>query len=339
VQAARILSRLPTRYGPRCRRTCQPRAPAVLPQRLYGNPRIATATTRHSLHGRPLGRVCEPTGLGPGSVVAVFPRLARVVAGIPDRLRPESRQAPVKHAAETSWRTTGHQGDAWLFATPRLSRFLCRQTRAARVPQPVFGQPWLPGGLVVDRDGGSHQVPCAIQDGYSQLRREVQDREQDCPEAAAVTALVRTVAPQLARALGRRAPPRSDAEFARQATALNAPRMTSLAEPAQHLGLRRLHEIFRAHVDRLDHWAEDRRIPAEHHLAERHRRPTGLARKVSCGSPSEAGAHTRGVLLAVLHTLKKRGRDGVAHLTGVLDRLADAIHQDPWRRLFPEGPT
>jgi hypothetical protein len=272
-------------------------------------------------------------------VVAVFPRLARVVAGIPDRLRPESRQAPVKHAAETSWRTTGHQGDAWLFATPRLSRFLFRQTRAARVPQPVFGQPWLPGGLVVDRDGGSHQVPCAIQDGYSQLRREVQDREQDCPEAAAVTALVRTVAPQLARALGRRAPPRSDAEFARQATALNAPRMTSLAEPAQHLGLRRLHEIFRAHVDRLDHWAEERRIPAEHHLAERHRRPTGLARKVSCGSPSEAGAHTRGVLLAVLHTLKKRGHDGVAHLTGVLDRLADAIHQDPWRRLFPEGPT
>jgi len=39
----------------------------------------------------------------------------------------------------------------------------------------------------------------------------------------------------------------------------------------------------------------------------------------------------------VLCTLKKRGVDVTAHLKGVLDRLAEDIHQDPFPFLFPMG--
>src|SRR5262245_3785559 len=339
VKAARVLYRLPKQYCPRCRRTFQPKTPAVLPKSLYGNQLIATATTMHYLHGIPLGNVCEQMGLGPGSVVEVFHRVARLFAGIPDRLIQAYRQAPVKHADETGWRTNGHNGYAWLFATPRLSLFLFRQTRAASVPQQVFGKPWLPGCLVVDRYGGYNKVPCAIQYCYSHLLREVHDLEKEFPDAAEVTAFVSTVAPQLALAMGLRAQPISDAEFARQAVALKAQITASMDAPSHHLGIRRLQEIFRAHADRLYHWAHDRRVPAENNLAERDLRPTVIARKVSFGSQSDAGAHTRGILMSVLHTIKKRGRDVVAHLKEVLDRLADDIHQDPWPLLFPEGPT
>jgi transposase len=277
-------------------------------------------------------------GLGPGRVVEVFHRVARLVAGVPDRLIQEYRQAPVKHAAETGWRTNGHNGYAWVFATPRLSLFLFRQTRAASVPQQVFGKSWLPGCLVVDRYGGDNKVPCAIQYGYSQLLREVQDLEKAVPEATEVQAFVSTVAPHLALAMGRRAQPISDDEFSRQAVALNAQIMASMDAPAHHLGIRHIQEIFRAHADRLYHCADDRRVPAENNLAERDLRPTVIARKVSFGSQSDAGAHTRGILMSVLHTLKKRGGDVVAQLKGVLDRLADDIHQDPWPLLFPAGP-
>jgi hypothetical protein len=261
------------------------------------------------------------------------------LAGIPDRLIQAYRQAPVKHAEETGWRTNGPHGDAWRFATPQLSLFLCRQTRAASVPQQVFGKPWRPGGLVVDRYGGDHTVPGAIPYGSRHLRREVQDRATECPEAAEVTAFVSTVAPPLALALGLRAHPLSDAEFARPAAALNAPLITSREAPAQHLGIRRLQESFRANGDRLEHWAEDRQIPAENNLAARDLRPTVIARTVSFGSQSDARAHTRGILMSVRPTRKKRGRDVVAHLKGVLDRLADDLHPDPWPLLFPEGPT
>jgi hypothetical protein len=154
-----------------------------------------------------------------------------------------------------------------------------------------------------------------------------------------VTAFVSTVVPQLALAMGLRTQPISDAECSRQAVALKAQIMASMDAPSHHLAIRRIQELFRAHADRLYHWADDRRVPAENNLAERDRRPTVLARKVSFGSQSDAGAHTRGILRSVLHTLKKHGDDVVAHLKAVLDRLAEDIHQDPWPLLFPEGPT
>jgi hypothetical protein len=139
--------------------------------------------------------------------------------------------------------------------------------------------------------------------------------------------------------MGLRTPPLSDPAFAQRAAALKAPRIAIMEAPAQHLGLRRSQEIFRAHGDRLYHWAEDRRIPADNHLAERDLRPTVMARQVSFGSQSDAGAQTRGVLMSVLHTLKKRQVDVVAHLKGSLDQLALDLHQDPFPLLFPEAPT
>lgn len=184
VKAERLLSRLPKRYGTQCRRTFHPRAPAVLPKSLYGNHLIATATTMHDLHSIPLGRVCEQTGRGPGRWVEIFHRFARLCVGIPDHLVVAYRKAPVTHADETGWRTNGHHGSAWLFATPRLSRFLFRQTRAASVPQPVFGKSWLPSCLVVDRYGGDNKVPCAIQYGYRHLLREAQDLDKEFPDVA-----------------------------------------------------------------------------------------------------------------------------------------------------------
>jgi len=120
---------------------------------------------------------------------------------------------------------------------------------------------------------------------------------------------------------------------------LKAQIIATMEQPAPHLGIRRLQEIFRANADRLYHWADDRRVPAENNLAERDLRPTVIARKVSFGSPSDAGAHTRGILMSVLHTLKKRQVEVVAHLKGVLDQLAINIHQDPFPLLFPTGPT
>jgi transposase len=156
---------------------------------------------------------------------------------------------------------------------------------------------------------------------------------------AEVTAFVSTVAPQLALAMGLRAPSMSDLECIRQAAALNVQLMRTMEEPAQHLGIRRIQDIFRAHGDRLYHWAEDRRIPADNNLAERDLRPTVIARNVSFGSQSDAGAHTRGILMSVLHTLNKRQVEVVAHLKRVLDQLAIDIHQDPFPLLFPTGPT
>ena len=70
------------------------------------------------------------------------------------------------------------------------------------------------------------------------------------------------------------------------------------------------------------HWVTNRAVPADKNRAERELRPTVIARKVSFGSHSDAGAKTREILMSVVHTLAKRVADPEAQFKSVLDQLA-----------------
>jgi hypothetical protein len=338
LKAHRVLYRLVKKYCPHCQKVFQTHAPGVLPKSLYGNQLITTATVMHYLHGIPMGRVCEQTRIGPGSLVEIFHRLARLFEKIPASLIEQYRQAPVKHADETSWRTEGQNGYAWLFATEKLSLFQFRKSRSASVAQAVFGGNPLPGVLVVDRYAGYNKAPCALQYCYAHLLREVEDLGKEFPDSEEVKGFVSTFIPLLTLAMGLRNQRLSPAQFQRKAIQVQSQIQTTVKSPAQHLGIRRIQDIFRENESRLYHWAEDRNVPAENNLAERDLRPTVIARKVSFGSQSDAGAHTRGVLMTVLGSLKKRGIDVATHLKHVLDELAKNIHQDPFPLLFPRDP-
>ena len=338
LKAKRVRYRLPKKYCPHCQKVFQAQAPAVLPKSLYGNQLITTAAVMHYLHGIPMGRVCEQTEMGPGSLVEIFHRLGRLLEEVPGRLIQEYRQAPVKHADETSWRTEGQNGYAWLFATARLSIFQFRKSRSASVPQAVFGEKPLPGVLVVDRYAGYNKVPCALQYCYAHLFREVENLGKEFPDSREVQGFVATFIPLLTLAMGLRNQPLSPNQFHRKASQVQSQIRAAVESPAQHLGIRRIQDIFRENESRLYHWAQDRNVPAENNLAERDLRPTVIARKVSFGSQSDAGAHTRGVLMTVLGSLKKRGVDVATHLKQVLDELAKNIRQDPFPLLFPRDP-
>ena len=338
LKARRLFYRLAKKYCPRCKKLFPSRAPGVLPKSLYGNQLITTAAVMHYLHGIPMGRVCEQTQIGPGSLVEIFHRLATLFEKIPAYLIEQYRQAPVKHADETSWRTDGQNGYAWLFATERLSIFQFRKSRSASVAQAVFGEKHLAGLLVVDRYAGYNKAPCAIQYCYAHLLREVEDLEKEFPDSQEVQRFVSTFIPLLTLAMGLRNQRLSPTQFHRKATQVQSQIRAAVENPAQHLGIRRVQDIFRENESRLYHWAQDRNVPAENNLAERDLRPTVIARKVSFGSQSDAGAHTRGVLMTVLCTLKKRGVEVATHLKQVLDELAKNIHQDPFPLLFPRDP-
>lgn len=338
LKAQRVIYRLLKKYCPHCQKVFQAQAPEVLPKSFYGNQLITTAAVMPYLHGIPMGRVCEQTDLGPGSLVEIFHRLARLFEEVPGQLIQQYRQTPVKHADETTWRTEGQNGYAWLFATETLSIFQFRKSRSASVPQAVFGEKTLPGVLVVDRYAGYNKTPWAIQYCYAHLLREVEDLGKEFPDAQEVQGFVATFIPLLTLAMGLRNQQLSPAQFQRKATQVKSQIRAAVESPAQHLGIRRIQDIFRENDSRLYHWAEDRNVPAENNLAERDLRPTVIARKVSFGSQSDAGAHTRGVLMTVLGTLKKRGVDVATHLKQVLDELAKDIHQDPFPLLFLRDP-
>jgi transposase len=337
VKARRILYHLLRKQCARCGRTFAARAPSVLPKNLYGNQLIAQAAAMHYLHGIPMGRVCEQLGIAPGALVGIFHRLAAWLTEVPETLTRQYRQAPAKHADETGWRTHGKNGYAWLFATDTISIFQFHTTRAGAVAQALFGQKPLPGRLVVDRYAGYNKIPCKIQYCYSHLLRETEDLEKEFPDSE-VKAFVATLAPLLALAMKLRAQPIADPQFYAEAARVKKHIVDTVNRPAHHFGIQRVQNIFRENPKRLYHWAADRRVPADNNLAERDLRPTVIARKTSFGSQSDAGAKTRGILMTVLHTLRKRYEDPTQRLKAALDCFANDSSHNVFSLLFSRDP-
>jgi transposase len=335
-----ILYRLGHRRCPRCRRHFRARAPAtVLPRSLLGNQLLAHLAVQHYVFGVPLGRLEAQTAIGYGTLIGALHRLARLFAAVPERLVLEYRSSPVKHADETGWRTDGQNGYAWLFATATLSIFRFRSTRSASVAHEVLGSDRLPGVLGVDRYNGYNKAPVALQYCYAHLLREVQDCGREFEDNVEVQRFVDVFAPLLASAMALRRIATSDDDFRRQADALKQQILDAVEAPAQHPGIHRLQGIFRDHPERLYHWAAHRSVPADNNLAERELRPLVIARKVSFGSQSDAGAHTRETLMTVLVTLRRRFPDDFSErFKNTLDQLARNAKRDPYTLLFHNHP-
>jgi hypothetical protein len=292
----------------------------------------------HYLHGIPMGRICDQMGIGPGSLFEIFHRISKLFDGVPEYLIQRYQNSPVKHADETGWRTEGKNGYAWLFATNTISIFQFRKTRSGEVARAVLGNAELPGVLVVDRYAGYNKAPCKIQHCYAHLLRDLQDLGKEFPDSSEVTAFVSVLAPLLSTAMNLRNQPISDQVFYRRASETKSLILDCIKSPSLHLGIRSFQDIFLKNESRLYHWPTDRTIPADNNLAERDLRPTVIARKVSFGSQSDAGASTRGILMTVLWSLKKQVPDVSHHLKSVLDSLAKNILQNPIPLLFPKPP-
>jgi hypothetical protein len=241
-----------------------------------------------------------------GGLIDAFHRVGKVCAQAKPNLIEDYRRAKVKHADETGWRTDGRSGYAWLFCNQETSIFEFRNTRSSRVALEILGNQKLPGVLVVDRYGGYNQVPVELQYCYAHLLREVEKLEDEFYGKGDVMEFVAELAPALALAMKLRGQDITDAEFYERAAKLEMEIRRIIEKPWRHLGVKRVQQIFVEKSHRLYHWAKERSLPPDNNRAERELRPTVIARKVSFGSQSDAGAKTRGDIMTVLFSAKKR---------------------------------
>jgi transposase len=334
IQVQKTVYHLERRRCPRCNKVISARAPGVLAKCLYGNQLLAHVAVQHYIYGNTLGQIEKQTGIGYSSIIEAMHQLAKRLKDVPKTLIQAYRQAPVKHADETGWRTEGHNGFSWLFCTPEISIFRFRKSRAASVAKEVFGEKPLPGVLVVDRYNGYNRMPCLIQYCYAHLSRDVKDLEKDFPENGEVKTFVGALVPQLANAISLRGLDITDQQFKRQAAKIKNAIVEITSRQARHPAIWKIQYLFREKAERLYHWASDRNVPADNNLAERELRPLVIARKISFGSQSDAGAGTREVLMTVLHTLRKRGPHVMETFKSALDKLAQQPNLDPSKVLF-----
>ncbi|MBM4355820.1 MAG: IS66 family transposase [Deltaproteobacteria bacterium] len=309
-------------------------APGVLPGWFYGNGLISQAAVMHYVHGIPMGTIERMLGLPRCSLIDTFHELAKLFAPVLPKLMAEYRVAPVKHADETPWRTQGQSGYAWVFHCDTVTLFLFRHTRSGEVPVEVFGNKCLPGVLVRDRYSGYSRVPCKVQFCYEHLKRNLEDLVKKYPDSQELKHFAEHVLPLFREAMQLRGKPIPDNEFYEEALKLKTRIVAAMEADAQDEAIRTYQEIFRTNPDKLYHWADDRRVPAHNNKAECELRPTVIARKVSFGSQSSRGRHTREVLASVLNTLAQRGRDPAEILNTALDRLAVVPDLDRFELLF-----
>ena len=335
----KVLVRLERKRCPKCGRRWLARAKGVLPRMLYSNALLAHLSEQHYLHGTPLGVIERQTGLAHGSLWRAFKPMARRLEPATETLLREYRRAPVRHADETGWRIDGQNGYVWLFATPAISLFRFRSTRAASVPAEVLGQKPLCGLLVVDRYHGYNKAPVTLQYCYAHLKRDTETIQKDFPDEPEVAAFVGSLVPALAEAMTLRTLGLSRKEFLRRAARAKRRIIAVVHRQARHPAIRKILDIFREHRDRLYHWARDPSIPAENNLAERDLRPLVVARKVSFGSQSLAGAHTRETLMSIFHTLRKRRIPVATAVQSALDQLVQNPSLNPYDLLFPPAVT
>jgi len=327
AQVERVLYRLERRACPKCGWRGSRSAPGVLPKCLYSNAFLTHVAAQHYLWGLPLGKLEQQTGIGYGALVEGQKRLARLLEPAIEYLVKEYRRSKVKHADETGWRTDGQNGYAWLFATSKLSLFRFRQSRSGAVAAEVLGKKRLNGVLVVDRYNAYSHAPVALQYCLEHLKRGVQDLEKQFPDQPEVSAFVASMVPALREAMTLRSLGLSRKEFLRRADSAKRRILSIVHRQAHHPSIQKAQDIFRKHKDRLYHWARDPSIPAENNLAERDLRPLVIARKISFGSQSEAGARTRETIMTVLHTLKKRV--GATKVAATLQSALDHFVADP----------
>ena len=337
IKVEKILYQLEAKRCPTCQKKHTAQAPAVLPKCLLGNNLLTYIAVEHYLGGIPLGHLERKLDIGYGAMIKAMHRLAAILSEVPEKLIDRYRAAPVKHADETGWRNDGQNGYAWLFTTPEVSVFRFRKTRSSIVAQEVLGDQPLAGVLVVDRYQGYNRAPCKIQYCYAHLLRNIQDLEKEFPENDEVKDFVQAAAPLLAEAMHMRALPIEQKEFYLRAANTKSEIIKIMNAEANHPGIQKIQNIFRENQNRLYHWAKDRQVPAENNFAERELRPIVIARKVSFGSHSDAGAKTREILMSTLGTLKKKDKTEVfANFKNFLDLIASGTNKHPADILFGE---
>ena len=334
VKMKKVVYYLGRKRCPECKKLITARAPGVFAKCLYSNQLLTYVAVQHYIYGNTLGQIEKQTGIGYSSLVDAMHQLARRLKNVPESLIQAYRQAAVKHADETGWRTDGQNGYSWLFCTPEISLFRFRRSRSASVPREVFGEKIVPGVLVVDRYNGYNKMPCSIQYCYAHLLRDLKDLEKDFPENAEIKSFVEALAPQLAGAISLRTLDITDRQFKRQASKIKNEIISITNSQAKHPAIQKIQDIFREKAGRLYHWAKNRDTPADNNLAERELRPLVIARKISFGSQSDAGARTREILMTVLHTLKKKTSDVTIAFKSSLDKLAEQADIDSYKAIF-----
>lgn len=136
---------------PKGRKIVTGKVPEAMPRAKLTNELVVEIAEQHYVLGRTLGQLSERFALNYSTLAEALKRVGKLLEPCLEQLKAEYRQAAVRHADETGWRTDGGHGYSRYFGSSAVSLYLFRTTRSNKVPLEVPGQERLPGVPVVVR--------------------------------------------------------------------------------------------------------------------------------------------------------------------------------------------
>jgi hypothetical protein len=259
-------------------------------------------------------------------------RLRRHAQATYDHLVEAARSSTVQHVDETGWKIGGRSAWLWVFADADVTLYRIRPSRAHDVVVEVLGKDFG-GVLVSDCFLAYDPLNFAKQKCLAHLLRTCSEIERAKTRGAVrfsrrVAALLRR-----AMALKRRRGALSPHGYAVARGRLHAELDRLLAGDFTDGDNARLAKRLRKHRDHLLRFLDHEGLDATNNLAERELRPAVIARKLSAGNRTEAGAETHAVLASILRTCHRRGRN-------VLEAVVALLRHGPGHVLdFDHNPT
>lgn len=127
--------------------------------------------------------------------------------------------------------------------------------------------------------------------------------------------------------------------YLKQANQIKEKMLALSQRQARHPAVRKWRDFYVEKEKRLYQWCKSSLIPAENNYAEREIRKTVIARKMSYGSQSQAGAKTREIWTSILLSLQKREENPRDKLVQTLNKLSHAANLDIATELFESPKT
>lgn len=248
-------------------------------------------------------------------------RLRRLARPSYDALIEAARRSEVQHVDETGWKIGGRSAWLWVFADEHATLYRIRPSRGHEVVVEVLGDDYQ-GVLVSDCFLAYDPLNFTKSKCSAHLLRRCSEIEQSKSRGAVrfsrrVAALLRR-----AMALKRRRGAMSPHGYAVQRGKVHAEFDRLLAGTYTDPDNARLAKRLRKHRGSVLGFLDHDDVEATNNLAEREVRPAVIARKLSAGNRTEAGAETHAVLASVLRTCCRQGR-------GILEALTDLLRHGP----------
>jgi transposase len=245
-----------------------------------------------------------------GAIVDLLRRTAQHLQPVAHQIRDRIRASPAAFGDETGWRENGQNGYAWAIGTPEGERYFERHaSRAGAVINMILGEDF-DGVFTTDFYAGYNDTPGGKhQRCWVHLLRDLHALKEKYPQREEVLTWAAGVRQIYADALA----VRQHAAPVRQAQRAHGEQQ--LHQLGQQYGGDRHHPCAALAKRLLRHQGEllvfltAPGVDPDNNAAERQVRPLVVARKISGGTRSDVGSHTRMILTSFLATCQAKDRN------------------------------